>query len=164
MGVTFTEEAAKRIAQATRRVERMPRDMAGDRTRDFQTNTGFWAMILGLDISGLKYSFNRVIPDPKSTLPAAFVLNEELRFSFDGEPMWEAGREANGLRGVTLGTVVWMTFVGYGVNDEPVFLFSHPRPVEGGLPPHDHRDNFNGGFAFATYHPGTGVPTMPFRM
>lgn len=38
----------------------------------------------------------------------------------------------------------------------------HTSDYDGGfLPgtgPHDHRDNANGGFAFAIYHPGTAVP------
>ena len=36
--------------------------------------------------------------------------------------------------------------------DEPL------KPV----PVHDHRDNFNGGFAFACYHPGTAIPMQPW--
>lgn len=32
------------------------------------------------------------------------------------------------------------------------------------LPIHDHRDNFNGGFAFATYHPGTALPQQPWAL
>lgn len=35
-------------------------------------------------------------------------------------------------------------------------------PVGGGV--HDHRDNFNGGFAFACYHPGTSLPQMPWAI
>ncbi len=33
-----------------------------------------------------------------------------------------------------------------------------------GAGPHDHRDNFNGGFAFAVYHPGTSLPQMPWAI
>jgi hypothetical protein len=29
---------------------------------------------------------------------------------------------------------------------------------------HDHRDNYNGGFAFSVYHPGTGVPQLPWEV
>jgi hypothetical protein len=30
---------------------------------------------------------------------------------------------------------------------------------------HDHRDNITGGgFAFATYHPGTGLPQQPWAL
>jgi hypothetical protein len=42
----------------------------------------------------------------------------------------------------------------------------HTGPYDGGyipgMGPHDHRDNFNGGFAFAVYHPGTSLPQMPW--
>jgi len=38
----------------------------------------------------------------------------------------------------------------------------HKSEYDGGLlpmaGPHDHRDNNNGGFAFAVFHPGTSVP------
>jgi hypothetical protein len=33
-----------------------------------------------------------------------------------------------------------------------------------GMGPHDHRDNFNGGFAFACYHPGTSIPQQPWSI
>lgn len=33
-----------------------------------------------------------------------------------------------------------------------------------GMGPHDHRDNFNGGFAFAVYHPGSATPQMPWAL
>jgi hypothetical protein len=33
-----------------------------------------------------------------------------------------------------------------------------------GMGPHDHRDNFNGGLAFACYHPGTALPQMPWAL
>ncbi len=145
MGVQFSEEAAKRIASATRRVEEMPRDMAGDRTREFPTQAGLWAVILGHDISGLRHTFNKVIPDRKSTMPRAFVLSDTINFGFDGEPVWEAAREVNGNRGIRIGTVVWLTFYGYDTDENPVYLFSHPDPFQAiGIPPHDHRDNLNG--------------------
>lgn len=36
------------------------------------------------------------------------------------------------------------------------------RTVTVYLPPHEHRDNLNGGFAFACYHPSTGLPQQPW--
>jgi hypothetical protein len=30
------------------------------------------------------------------------------------------------------------------------------------IPIHDHRDNFNGGLAFAIFHPETALPKMPW--
>ena len=42
----------------------------------------------------------------------------------------------------------------------------HSSPYDGGFVPgrgvHDHRDNNNGGLAFACYHPGTSLPQQPF--
>jgi hypothetical protein len=32
------------------------------------------------------------------------------------------------------------------------------------LSPQDHRDKFNGGFAFSVFHPGTSVLTLPFSV
>ena len=44
----------------------------------------------------------------------------------------------------------------------------HTSEFDGGLIPgvrgmHDHRDNKNGGFAFAVFHPATQVPQMPWE-
>lgn len=55
--------------------------------------------------------------------------------------------------------VPFMATEGYGKH-------YHTSDLDGGyIPgagPHDHRDNFNGGFAFAIYHPGTGIPQQPW--
>jgi hypothetical protein len=45
----------------------------------------------------------------------------------------------------------------------------HTGPYDGGWIPgmgiHDHRDNVSGaGFAFAVYHPGTGLPQQPWAL
>lgn len=44
----------------------------------------------------------------------------------------------------------------------------HTSETDGGYIPgngiHDHRDNLNGGFAFAVYHPGTALPQQPFAV
>jgi hypothetical protein len=45
----------------------------------------------------------------------------------------------------------------------PFYGFSFIVPqVSTVIPPPDHRDNFNGGFAFSVYHPGTSLPQQPF--
>jgi hypothetical protein len=58
-----------------------------------------------------------------------------------------------------------MRFAGYDPNGNPVFTFFYPAldPWQG-LPPHDHRDNFNGGFSFSYFHPGTAIPQAPFSI
>jgi hypothetical protein len=164
-GVTFSAEAAKRIAAATRKFERQSVDRTGDRSGSYASSPGFWAMLFGTDISGLKYTFNKVVPDPKSTFPEAFIISETLRFGFDGLAVDEAAIEANGTRCIATGTIVWMQFIGYDTNEEPIFMFSHPlQDPMMPLRPHDHRDNNEGGFAFATFHPGTSIPAMPWGM
>ena len=41
----------------------------------------------------------------------------------------------------------------------PMYVFQYATgEPDDGLPVHDHRDNFNGGFAFSVYHPGTSLP------
>jgi hypothetical protein len=91
-------------------------------------------------------------------------------------------REANNVRGIEIGTVVQLTFFGYtpapsgmtrpnvngtfidGIGADPTapvpqYVFNYPLPpLPTSLPIHDHRDNFNGGFAFSVYHPGTSLP------
>lgn len=165
-GVQFSQEAARRIAAATRKVERTPVDRAGDRSGLYDAGRGFWAMVHGNDVSGIRYSFSKVVFDPLSAMPEAFTISNTLRFGFDGASSeGYTAIEVNGTRGVRPFTVVWMSFAGYGTAGEPIFMFSHPNgDPSPSLPPHDHRDNLNGGFAFATFHPGTGLPQMPFGL
>jgi hypothetical protein len=44
----------------------------------------------------------------------------------------------------------------------------HTGPYDGGyvsgLGPHDHRDNYNGGFCFAILHSGTSLPQQPWSV
>lgn len=44
----------------------------------------------------------------------------------------------------------------------------HTSDYDGGWIPgrglHDHRDNNNGGFAFAVFHPGTALPQQPWAL
>jgi hypothetical protein len=50
---------------------------------------------------------------------------------------------------------VLLTFLGYAVNDTPVFVFRYDVPPQTfGVPIHDHRNNLNGGFLFCTFHSG----------
>lgn len=147
----------------TRQVERTPVDRTGGHTGAGDSGGGFWAMLIGTDVSGLRYTFNRVTPEPKSTHPEAFTLSNTLRFGFEGGPVFDAACEVNGTRGLNLGTIVWMRFGGYATDERPMFFFAHANP-EQFMPsrPHDHRDNDEGGFAFSVFHPGTSLPQMPF--
>lgn len=88
------------------------------------------------------------------------------------------------------GSVVLLTFVGYAVapgpsgsivqgatttpggataagDDNSIAMYAFEFSASQGqssLPIHDHRDNFNGGFAFATYHPGAALPQQPWAI
>lgn len=100
-------------------------------------------------------------------------------------------REASDTTGIPMGTVVRMEFAGYGVfqgsgnanapgtsvgnalssdltsadGSVPFYIFSYNlQTFSSAVPPHDHRDNFNGGFAFAVFHPGTDIPQMPWSI
>jgi hypothetical protein len=55
-------EAARRIAEAVRRDERTGRDMAGETPIKHPTEPEFWALLTGVDLTGLRYTFVRVIP------------------------------------------------------------------------------------------------------
>jgi hypothetical protein len=62
------------------------------------------------------------------------------------------------------------TFIdGFGADPNvpvPQYVFNYPLPpLPTSLPIHDYRDNITGGrFAFATYHPGTGLPQQPWSL
>jgi hypothetical protein len=101
-------------------------------------------------------------------------------------------REANDNPDVPAGSVVLLTFVGYAIapttdvgvvqgtittkggstaasagadGSIPMYAFQFAgQQQQSSLPIHDHRDNFNGGFAFSVYHPGTALPQQPWAV
>ena len=104
------------------------------------------------------YSWVRVVPDLGSA--TGFTLDTAVTGQFNA-------REANSNPGVPRGTIVKMTFLGYDEDDQPVYVFTcSDRPADPfqPVPPHDHRDLVHGGFAFSCYHPGTGLPQMPWAI
>src|SRR4051812_27957863 len=116
MGVTFTEKAAKRIADAVRKLEQQPRDRSGSRNTTRITEHQFWGMIMGCDISGVRFTFLRVIPDFNADDFDVFVDHGDngLKFKLTGEePEVGYAREINSIRGVPPFSVVLMTFAGY---------------------------------------------------
>lgn len=88
-----------------------------------------------------------------------------MSFGFEGEAVLNAAREQNNNLAVPNLSIVTMRFAGYDPNGNAAFVFLYLvdlKPPE--FPPHDHRDNSQGGFAFAVYHPGTSVPQMPWAI
>lgn len=165
MGVVFTSEAAKRIAAAVRRVEAMPQERTGERTPPGPIENDIWGWITGLDASGLRYSFVRVIPDAGADEPDLILTNGMRYRLYSDDPLHiHVAREVNGTRGIASGTIVRMSFAGYDADGEAAFVFQYqpPQPPsDHGL--HDHRDNITGrGFSFSVYHPGTALPQQPW--
>jgi hypothetical protein len=164
MSVTFTASGAEKIRRAVRKVLGTPDDRTGDRTPVSVTERSFWAMLLTADVTGLRWTFLRVVPTT-STDEADFVLAREIAYRIADVDRTEGyARESNGTRDIPTFTVVRVEFVGYDADSLPSYLFQWVGPRDAGyLPPHDHRDNFNGGFAFASYHPGTALPQQPWH-
>lgn len=165
--VTFTVRGAQRIERAVRKVERPGQILTGDRRPTAPSETTFWALLTGNDITGMRYSFVRVIPVATKD-ESDFVIGRDFPLYYEIaslEPEEGFAREANGTRGIPLYSVVQVTYIGPDADDLPAFLFNY-QVMDSNLPitPHDHRDNFNGGFAFACYHPGTGLPQQPWAV
>lgn len=106
----------------------------------------------------------RVYPVFDTDSRSDFKLANGLAHRISGqEPEAGLARETNRTEGVPTYTVVRMDFAGYDAVGEPAFRFQYV-----GLHdlyetvPHDHRDNYNGGFAFSIYHPGTSLPQQPW--
>lgn len=114
----------------------------------------------------MRYSFLRVYPSFGDDSESDFKVFTGTACKLpDAERQVGLARETNGHRGVPTYTVVQMTFAGYDADGEPAFLFQWVGPYDNSaVLPHDHRDNYNGGFAFAVYHPGTGLPQQPWAM
>lgn len=97
---------------------------------------------------------------------ADFIIGQDAAVFYEiiGERPEEGwAREANGNRGIPLYSVVRVEFIGYDAEGLPSFLFNYgDARLEQSLRPHDHRDNYNGGYAFAVFHPGTGLPQQPW--
>jgi hypothetical protein len=169
--VAFSPAAAQRIANAVRKVERTPTSMAGDRNRPDPQDQTFWAYLTSPGgNTGHWWSWVRVAPIEKApnvtTGPVDFTETPPL-WDF-AEPMvagYLTARESNGNLRVPTGAVVKLEFVGYDALDQPMYVFTYSgNDGQEQLRIHDHRDNLAGGFAFATYHPGTALPQQPWHV
>lgn len=153
---TFGPKSIKRIGDAVRRVERMPQDRTVERMHFMDAGEqSFWAKIGGRSLDGKRFSWFRVRPDGDGGWVAYDPAAEGERNAV----------EINGHRGIPTGAVVMLHFTDYDPDGQPLYTFQyetlqdrHPLKV------HDHRDNFNGGYAFAVYHPGTALPQQPWAI
>lgn len=163
-GVTFSASAAAKIKKATERVLNSPQSRTGDRTGRTASEESFWAIITGRDVTGQHFHFLRCQMNLDTDSRDDFKLTNGVGYIIVGdEPDFGIGREANGNRAVPTYTVTRMFFNGYDRDNLPAYIFvSDDDGTEADLRLHDHRDNFNGGFAFACYHPGTGLPQQPW--
>jgi hypothetical protein len=171
MAVTFTKAASERIARAVRKVEGQGLDRGSTPLPAGPGEQPMWGYITGIDFGqdGLRprYSFIRVNPcaldeaDLKVDGRIGYRIVDDLHHR-------HAAIEVNGKQ-TPAGTVVQLAFTGYQEIDgerRAAFGFAYaPTLLQRVLPAHDHRDNVTGGgFAFAVYHPGTGLPQQPWAL
>ncbi|HUO09675.1 MAG TPA: hypothetical protein VM008_15305 [Phycisphaerae bacterium] len=116
----------------------------------------------------LQYSWIRVLPDPTT----------QYGYTFDtGAKGVDSAFDPNSILNVTnpadaTDRIAQIELVGYKSDDDPddpggaiFWIIAAPSLSQDSmLPPHDHRSIAPqyGGFAFAVWHPGTGVPQMPW--
>lgn len=170
-GVNFTPAAAERIIAATRKVERTPTSIVGERRNTPPGEIAFWAWLSsGGGLNGLFWSWVKV--EPAAELPTAsdpWTMEDPPLFVLSTPHVagYQNARESSNNRNVAPESIVRLHFIGYGKDGEPQYIFqAPPQATEGaGTPLHDHRDNVTGGgFAFATYHPGTSLPQQPWAI
>ncbi len=167
--VNFTPAAAEKIVEATRRVLNAPASTPTGRNAVAEPGTPFWAYLTSPGgINGLFWSWVRVVPVPQHQQPTVdqpVTIDDVPLFQFSSPPVagYQNAREVNGNRQVPAGSIVKMELIGYAADKSPVYVFTYNvQPADSSLPIHDHRDNFNGGFAFSCYHPGTSLPQSPW--
>lgn len=160
MAVGFNKEGARRIVTAVKRVEQMPTDRTGGQTpRHDAGEESFWAMLIGRDLNGNRFSWSRVQPVQETDGSVAYRPSDPM---IRGD---ENAFEVNGSRGIPTGAIVKMSLAAYDPDGQPLYSFVFNLPDQAStLPIHDHRDNFNGGFAFSVYHPGTALPQQPWAL
>ena len=147
-----------------RKVERPGQSLAGDCRPTARSETTFWALLTGNDITSLRYTFVRVIPVATKD-ESDFVIGRDLPLYSEiasTEPEEGFAREACGNRGIPLYPVVQVTYSGPDADSLPALLFNYKVMKPNiSITPHDYRDNFSGGFSIVCYHPGTGIPQQP---
>lgn len=180
-GVTFTPDAAKRIAKVVKRVEHMPEQMGGrNPSSSTQHDDNFWVRIKDAYVridhpdgtityelyesstynGPLWYSWEKVIPGKRGGFLTADPPVEGIA---NARYINEQGPDDL----IGYGTCTRLHLVGFDEQGDPLYVF-----IDGGdrtigyapVPVHDHRSNDPGygGFAFACYAPGTSLPQMPW--
>ncbi|MEM8738256.1 MAG: hypothetical protein AAGG38_07235 [Planctomycetota bacterium] len=156
---TFSPDAARRIASATRRIEAMPLRRGVTETRPRPVEDEIWAVLTGHNPLAPQagYSWVQVTPN-----------------TGDGWAPMEGG--ARGIENATETSGKYPIPVPHVVRlrrgpDNPdtgdprwTFVYDPDPELFASVPPHDHRDNFAGGFAFSVYHPGSALPQMPWAL
>ena len=157
---TFTTDSARRVAAATRKVEAMPLRYGARPNPPRDAEDSIWAVLTGHNVmlaASSGYSWVQVAPN---TGDGWVPLDGGARGI-------ENAYEATGKWPIPVPTVVRL-YVGPDDPDtgEQRWTFVYDQDAErfGYLPPHDHRDNYNGGFAFAVFHPGTAIPQQPWAL
>lgn len=155
MVVGFNQSGAKRIVDAVKKVERLPQDRSGGSTPlQHQFEESFWAKITGRSLDGAAMSWMRVQPAPQGDGSIVYL---PMQPAITGE---ENAYEVNENPDVPGGAIVRLALAAITPEGLPLYSFQYGQRQGGRMVPiHDHRDNFNGGFAFAVFSPGTALPT-----
>jgi hypothetical protein len=186
MGVTLAPSSIPKLRQAIADGEAFRMSRGTDRLPAGPESAPFWAFIVGIGTEypannnaspsdqRMVYSFVRLAPCADAE--ADLWLNKTQAYKFTGEGAAIHQAIEINARPTPTNSIVRMSFAGFAEQTEevdgqqvkvkrPRFAFSHaPTLFERVLPLHDHRDNAHGGFAFATYHPGTGLPQQPWAL
>lgn len=190
--ITFKRNAVERIRSAVDWTEAMRRTLAGQRLPGGPEQNSFMAFITGFDLkpstnpnaSGLRYAYSFLKVMPCADDEAELLIDNTLAYRFEPNLIryTHSAVELNN-RNVPVNSIVQMYFT-HMVDEQdrftdpdtgeergvtykaPRYAFSHERDrVEMALPVHDHRDAVTGGgFAFAIFHPGTGLPQRPWAL
>ena len=188
MGVTLSPDSIPKLRRAIQDGENYRMSRGRERLPTGPQDGPFWAFLTGAGFESpvnqnaspgdarMVYSFVRITPCADREADLWLNNSQAYRFVEEAAAHIRQAIEINA-RPCPANEIVQMNFVGFteeteDVEGQPVkvrrprFAFSHtPRIVETHLPIHDHRDNVTGGgFAFAVYHPGTGLPQQPWAL
>lgn len=188
MGVTLSPSSIPKLRQAIADGEAFRMSRGGERLPAGPIDGPFWALITGMDFVSplyknasktdlrMVYSFVRVAPSIDAEADLWVGNTQGYKIFPDTAAHIHEAIEING-NATPANSLVRMMFTHWEDVEEihdgkPMkvrqarFAFAFtPTVIETFLPNHDHRDNVTGGgFAFACYHPGTGLPQQPWAL